>query len=207
MLEIDFWLTNIFLLDPTNISIINTESTTEITGMINVTTRLITPTITTTGLTIGTAEDHSTPSNSSLNILSSDICSIVQSVNVTYGTDTTTAPCKLRLSVSNDLSILRNRSICYSFTGILAVNISGCNFTEHSSYKISTGVADFTSAQACCRSINMTLIELSSARKEVRIQNIIMYTEKSFYIGIDGRDVSSTNYTQWLSGKPVTYNN
>jgi hypothetical protein len=88
----------------------------------------------------------------------------------------------------------------------LASGNSTCDLSDYPPYKVSNNMADFDSAQACCQSMNMTLVEIDSVKKLTRLMNMSIFTQFWFYIRLDGRCADS-NYTKWLSGKQVTYTN
>ena len=91
-------------------------------------------------------------------------------------------------------------------TGDIFLILLACNLSDYPPYKISNDMVDFESAQACCQSMNMTLVEIDSPKKQARLMNLTTFTQDRFYIGLDGT-CNASNYTQWLSGKIVTYDN
>ncbi|CAF1188087.1 unnamed protein product [Adineta ricciae] len=119
----------------------------------------------------------------------------------TSSTSTTSTKTTSTSTLTSTTSIISTSTTVYSVS-----NVSNCSFTKYSSYLVSNVKSDFTSAQICCESMNMTLIEIESANEQARILNITTLIQAPFLIGLN-QTCGTNNYSAWLSGKPVLFSN
>ncbi|CAF1654288.1 unnamed protein product, partial [Adineta ricciae] len=159
-------------------------------------------TTTTSTSTSSTSTSTTSTSSTSTSTTSTPTTSTSTSTKTTSTSTSTTST----TSTSTSSTSTSTKTTSTSTTAYSVSNVSNCSFTKYSSYLVSNVKSDFTSAQICCESMNMTLIEIESANEQARVLNITTLIQAPFFIGLN-QTCGTNNYSTWLSGKPVLFSN